>query len=73
MSEDTLQRDFGRLEGKLDILLERTSSSASDHLKLTHRVTKLETQGSIIKVTAGVIGAIAAIVASLFSGYFVSK
>jgi hypothetical protein len=69
MTED-IQRTLGSLEAKVDILLERTATASSDHDKLTSRVASLETHATITRNVAVGAGGFAAVLASLFGGYF---
>lgn len=50
-----LARDLGRLEAKVDLLLERTAKFSEDHEKIDSRVTKLEHGVVASKTAVGLI------------------
>jgi peptidoglycan hydrolase CwlO-like protein len=55
-----LSRDLGRLEAKVDLLLERTHKFSEQHDKLDERIDKLEhgvtASKTTIAIVAGAIG-----------------
>lgn len=59
-------RDLGRLEGKLDLLLDRVSKFTDEHDKLAARVNELEKQHAQTKTTLGLAGGVLAFVAGVF-------
>ncbi len=63
MTDDHIHRTLGNLEAKVDILLERTQ-------EYDKRLATVEAHAGSTRTLAGMFGAGAAILASLFSGYF---
>lgn len=59
-----LMRVLGRLEGKLDGLIESHNEMKGDHKELDKRVTELETHKKVATTVLGLIGAGAGAAAS---------
>lgn len=57
---DDLNRALGRLEGKVDLLLERARDAEEGDKRLSERVTRLEHSATAQKATVGVIATVTA-------------
>jgi hypothetical protein len=66
---DDIQRAIGRLEGKVDLLLERSNRSDADREALTERIAKLENGADQQKAVVGVLGTVAGAVSAFASKY----
>lgn len=69
---EDIHRAIGRLEAKVDILLERSEASEKERELLAERISKLEHGATAQKAAVGVIatitGAASAYAAKLFGG-----
>ena len=70
MSPEDIHRAIGRLEGKVDILLERTSASEVERKDHDKRIAQLETDAATSKAVVGIIGTIAGSASALLAKFF---
>jgi hypothetical protein len=60
-----LHRALGRLESKVDLLLERAQSTEEAHREAAQRLTKLEHESTATKAAAGVIAGLVAVAGAM--------
>lgn len=70
MSNSEIQRDLGRLESKVDILIERSEKVEDDSAKFHDRLTKVENAYGTVKVAATAVASGVAFVATLVVNFF---
>ena len=72
-STEELHRALGRLEAKVDILLERSEAAERDRDALSERISKLEHKATAQKAVVGFIATIAGAASAFASKFFTDQ